>query len=33
MGLYQNKYLTKKQQGILEVFKYKALRLRAKERT
>jgi hypothetical protein len=32
-GLYQNKYVAKKPQGVLEASNCKALRLRAKERS
>jgi len=32
-GCLKSKYLTKNPQGVLEVFKCKALRLRAKEHT
>jgi len=33
LGLYQNKYVAKKPQGVLEASNCKALRLRAKERS
>jgi len=33
LGLYQNKYVAKKPQGVLEASNCKVLRLRAKERS